>query len=171
MKYHCVNKFNAFEKCKIINMLCSKYPNFINLENKSKHEIDEFLSIKNDKNILCNISIMACGYKARIDILQKQSKYKSEWHLFLIKLSTKHKAKHINDISFIAMVLEKARIKVVKTSILYISKDYRLGMDINKLFISVDCTDTVKLQTKKFVQISNKFFFNITSNSMPPPSF
>jgi hypothetical protein len=163
----CSNKFVAFEKYKVIQMLCNSYQNIINLENTSKHDVLKIFKIKNIAYTLCNISVVADIYKARVDILKKQSN--SEWHLFVIKLSTKHKVKHINDTSFIAMVLSKAGIIVSKTTILYISKNYRLGMSISKLFNPIDCTEAVAVQSKKFLNISNKILMDIISNNMPKP--
>ncbi|MDR0915458.1 MAG: DUF2779 domain-containing protein [Endomicrobium sp.] len=118
--------------------------------------------------VFCNLSIIASRYKARVDILQKQST-NNTWNLFLIKLSTKYKVKYVNEASFIAMVLEKTGMKVIKTTILYISKNYRFGMHISKLFISIDCTEAVNLQKQNFFKISDKIIVDLKSRSMPHP--
>jgi predicted RecB family nuclease len=120
-----------------------------------------------DSKTLCGHVFISGGYLAKADILQKLEN--NTWHLFDVKLGSKYKTKHIHDISFIVMVLAKLGVNVNKITILYLSNDYRLGMDTSKLFKELDCTEKVKLKSQEFLDISCKVFKDLTSQNMPKP--
>jgi hypothetical protein len=164
VKIYQANTFYLFEKDKIIKLICDSFPNIVNINNNYNINLAQN---KHNKKIFCNLSIYSNGYKAKIDILKKEKT--DGYHLFIIKLNTKHKMKSINDISFCAMVLAKAGINVIKTTILYISSHYRVGMELAKFFNPLDCTEIVTITTRKFLKISNKVVMNIISNIMPRP--
>jgi hypothetical protein len=57
--------------------------------------------------------------------------------------------------AYTAMVLDSVGIRVQKASLMLLSKDYRLGMDNNELFVEVDCTTEVEQQVQLFKPLQN----------------
>jgi CRISPR/Cas system-associated exonuclease Cas4 (RecB family) len=136
-------------------------------------DIDVFLQTKNlienyKIDVICNASFVAEGsYYVRADILKRIDK--SSWHLFEVKFSSKCKEKYTNDIAFTAMVLSKANINVSKYSILHLSNDYRLDMQIESLFKEIDFDEKVNLRLLDFFSISEQVLKDVNSDNMPKP--
>ncbi|GMO64588.1 MAG: hypothetical protein Nk1A_1160 [Endomicrobiia bacterium] len=164
------NRFLKFEREIIQRMSQQLFSNGINAW-ESKTDIaalytKELIFNPNVKTIY-EASFIVSSYLAKIDILKKcDDKMLS---LFEVKSSTNYKFKYINDISFDAMVLAKAGINVQKCVLLYLSNDYRLGMDVSKFFRVLDCTEKVKLKTNEFLNLSDEVFEVIKSKNIPRP--
>ncbi|MDR1244659.1 MAG: DUF2779 domain-containing protein [Endomicrobium sp.] len=107
------------------------------------------------------------SFYAKPDILKKLED--NSWHLFEVKSGSRYKIKYTNDISFNVMVLSKLGIRISKTSALYLSSDYRTGMDSSKLFTEVDCSEKVEIKSQKFLSIADKASKDLQSEIMPPP--
>jgi predicted RecB family nuclease len=120
-----------------------------------------------DIKTLCGNTFVSGGYLAKADILQRLED--NTWHLFEVKSGSKCKAKYIHDVSFVVMVLAKLGISINKITILYLSNDYRLGMDALKFFKELDCTEKIKLKSQEFLDISCKVFKDLMSQNMPKP--
>ncbi|MDR2436515.1 MAG: CRISPR-associated protein Cas4, partial [Endomicrobium sp.] len=114
------------------------------------------------------MSFIAEGFYAKPDILKKLED--NSLHLFEVKSGSRYKLKYTNDISFNVMVLSKLGIKVSKTSVLYLSNDYRLGMNISELFSEFDCTEKVELKIQEISNVSYKAFEDLNSDIMPVPA-
>ncbi len=112
-------------------------------------------------------SFVAGGYLAKAGILQKLDD--NSWHLFEVKSGRKYKAKYARDMSFNTMVLAKSGLVVSKTTILCLSNDYRLGMNISQLFKGLDCTEKVEPKVQEFLILSDEVLENIESENMPEP--
>ncbi|MDR0800054.1 MAG: DUF2779 domain-containing protein [Endomicrobium sp.] len=141
--------------------------------NAKKSKIDDSilytkeLVLNPDVKTIYGASFTVDGYSVRIDILQRLDD--NSWHLFGVKSGSKYKIKHIYDISFNAMVLAKSGLSISKTSLLYLSNDYRLGMDASQLFKGLDCTEKVGLKVQEFLSLSDKALEDIESENMPKP--
>lgn len=68
-----------------------------------------------------------------------------------------------------AMVLAKAGVNVQKYVLIYLSNDYRFGMDVSKFFKVLDCTEKVELKTNEFLNLSDEISEVIKSKNMPKP--
>ncbi|MDR0819988.1 MAG: DUF2779 domain-containing protein [Endomicrobium sp.] len=112
-------------------------------------------------------TFVAGGYLAKVDILQKLDD--NLWHLFKVKSGSRYKAKYTYDMSFSAMVLAKSGLGISKTTLLYLSNNYRLGMEISQLFKEFDCTEKVEPKVPEFLALSDEVFENIESENMPEP--
>jgi hypothetical protein len=126
----------------------------------------ELISDSNVKAI-CGASFAVAGYLAKTDILQKLED--NSWHLFEVKSGSKYKIKYVNDMSFAVMVLAKTGVNVSKTTILHLSSDYRLGMDVSSLFAKLDCSEKVELKVQEFSNLFDKVFEDVNSENMPNP--
>ncbi|MDR3306885.1 MAG: DUF2779 domain-containing protein [Endomicrobium sp.] len=113
------------------------------------------------------MSFVADGFYAKPDVLKKLED--NSWHLFEVKSGSRYKVKYTSDISFNVMVLSKLGIKVSRTSVLYLSNDYRLGMESSKLFTESDCAQKVELKVQEFLSIVDKASEDVQSEFMPTP--
>jgi hypothetical protein len=113
------------------------------------------------------MSFVADGFYAKPDILKKLED--NSLHLFEVKSGSRYKTKYTNDISFSVIVLSKLGIKISKTSVLYLSNDYRIGMESSKLFSESDCTNKVELKVQEFLSGASKAFEDLNSDVMPSP--
>ncbi|MDR0977985.1 MAG: DUF2779 domain-containing protein [Endomicrobium sp.] len=114
------------------------------------------------------VSFTADGFYAKPDILKKLEN--NSWHLFGIKSGNRCKVKYVNDISFDAMVLSKLGIKVSIASILYLSDNYRIGIESSKAFNEADCSEKVKLKAQEFSSIASDVLKGVENDVMPEPS-
>ncbi|MBL7021859.1 DUF2779 domain-containing protein [Patescibacteria group bacterium] len=84
----------------------------------------------------------------RADIMN-YNKSLGGWELYEVKASNDIKRKepyhYVNDLAFQKTVIEKSGLKIVKSSVIHLNKEYRRGgeVDYRELFIFVDLSDEV----------------------------
>lgn len=164
------NEFLTLEGRNVHKMSWQLFPDAVDVKklntNAAACDVKELI-LSSDVKTICGVSLAVSGYCARADILHKLKN--NSWHLFESKSGSKYKVKYVNDMSFTAMVLAKAGINISKTTILHLSNDYRLGMDISNLFTKLDCSDKVELKVQEFSSLFDKAFEDINSEDMPSP--
>ena len=134
--------------------------------NSSAQYTKELLENPQNKTIL-EASFITDGYSVRADILRKNNE--GAWDLFEIKSGSKYKLKYVHDMAFTSMVMEKAGVKTGQAFLMHLSNDYRLGIEISKLFKSVDCTERVELKKLEYLSVFDKACEEIESDKMPEP--
>jgi CRISPR/Cas system-associated exonuclease Cas4 (RecB family) len=164
------NEFLAFEGRNVRKISRQLFPYAVSAKKLNTDATDwnakELILDPNVKTI-CGASFVAAGYLAKTDILHKLEN--NLWHLFEVKSGSKYKIKYVEDISFAVMVLAKAGVNVGKTTILHLSNDYRLGMEISSLFTKLDCSDKVELRVQEFSNLFDKVLEDVNSENMPSP--
>jgi hypothetical protein len=120
-----------------------------------------------DVKTICGASFVAGCYFAKVDIVQKLDD--NSWHLFEVKSGSKYKAKYVRDMAFNVMVLTKSGLNVSKVTLLCLSNDYRLGMNVSQLFKGLECTEKVESKVQEFLILSDEILENIKSENMPVP--
>ena len=146
------------------------FPQAVNAQKseiKTSEEYTRQLIEDSQNKIIFEASFVADGFSVRTDILQRAEN--GTWHLYEIKSGSKYKVKYAEDMAFSSMVLAKAGIKVEKMTLMHLSKNYRIGMDISELFNSLDCTEKVEAKFHDFMSVSEKAFEEIESDAMPQP--
>ncbi|MCL1972590.1 MAG: DUF2779 domain-containing protein [Endomicrobia bacterium] len=123
--------------------------------------------IEENNKIILEASFVSGGFSVRTDSLHKNDS--GLWHLYEVKSGSKYKVKYVEDMAFSAMVLAKAGIKIENATLMHLSHDYRLGMNIENLFTSLDCTEKVAAKMQEYESISQKAFEDIESDTMPEP--
>lgn len=93
-------------------------------------------------------------FAARADILKRKS---DSWHLTEVKSSTNDKTDFIDDMAYTAMVIERSGFNISGVSLLLISKEFRLGMEPENLFVEIDHTDAVKVRIDDFKPVCTEF--------------
>lgn len=166
------NELLRFEERNVRSISWQLFPNAVNVRKLGTDGATLYtkeLILDPGVKTIYGASFVAGGFLAKADILQKLDD--NSWHLFEVKLGSKYKVKYARDVSFNTMVLVKSGLVVSKTTILCLSSDYRLGMNISQLFKGFDCAEKVEPKVQEFLVLSDEVLENIESGSMPNPYF
>lgn len=87
------------------------------------------------------------GFVARADILKRGAK---GWHLIEVKSSVNDREEFIDDMAYTAMVIDRCGFNTSNVSLLLVSKDFRLGMENEELFVEIDHTEEVLARVEEF---------------------
>lgn len=87
------------------------------------------------------------GFVARADILKRKG---NSWHVIEVKSSMNDKEEFIDDMAYTTMVIDHCGFNVSSVSLLLVSKDFRLGMGNEELFVEIDHTDEVLVRVEEF---------------------
>ena len=104
------------------------------------------------------------GLAAKADILERKS---DGWHLIEVKSSANDKEKFIDDMAYTAMVIGRSGFNISDITLLLISKDFRLGMKDDNLFVRINHTDEVLDRVEEFKPIWEQIE-EITRKSIKP---
>ncbi len=80
------------------------------------------------------------NFAARADVLVRADE---GWRLVEVKSATNDREEFIDDMAYTAMVLGGCGLDIGHVSLLLVSRDYRLGMPDENLFVEIDHTDEV----------------------------
>ncbi|HEY41908.1 MAG TPA: DUF2779 domain-containing protein [Dehalococcoidia bacterium] len=80
------------------------------------------------------------NFAARADVLARAD---GGWHLVEVKSAANDRDEFIDDMAYTAMVAGRCGLDINCVSLLLVSRDYRLGMPDEKLFVEIDHTDEV----------------------------
>jgi len=111
-------------------------------------DTDMMSASKKTKNLMNdpNVSIILEGaflidsFAAKADILKRK---RDGWHMIEVKSSMNDKEEFIDDMAYTAMVIDRCGFNIFNVSLLLISKDFRLEMRTENLFVEIDYTDEV----------------------------
>lgn len=98
-------------------------------------------------NVIYEGTFLNDQYVAKADILVRSRR---GWHLIEVKSDTNDKPELIDDIGYTMMVLRRAGLDITKVSLMLISKDYRLGMPNERLFVEIDHTIDAIARAEEF---------------------
>ncbi|MDA2939145.1 DUF2779 domain-containing protein, partial [Acidobacteria bacterium AH-259-A15] len=117
-------------------------------------------------SIIFEGAFLTGGVAARADILKRKD---NQWHLVEVKSSVNDKEKFIDDMAYTAMVLARCGLDISDVSLLLISRDFRLGMDNQQLFVEIDHTDEVLPRARQFEQQWQLVEETTSASQMPEP--
>ena len=126
------------------------YPNGILVDEKDIiSSIEKTKSLMNDSNVLVIFegTFLINNLAARVDILKRKD---DGWHIIEVKSSLNDKKEFIDDMAYTTLVFNLLNYKIFKISLMLISRDFRLGMDKDKLFVEIDHTEEVMEQMLQF---------------------
>jgi CRISPR/Cas system-associated exonuclease Cas4 (RecB family) len=93
------------------------------------------------------------GFAARADVLERTG---DGWHLVEVKSSVNDREEFIDDMAYTAMVTSKCGLNICRVSLLLVSRDYRLGMPDERLFVEIDHTDEVRQRVEELEPVWQK---------------
>lgn len=151
------------------------YPEGILIDEHGSDAVDKTKElISSNTKILFEASFTQNGFATRADILIHEE---DGWHLVEVKSSTDYSLKSkkdqsllIDDMAYTLMVIGGV-IPITKISIMTISKDFRLGMDLSKLFVISDVTSDVQSRTNDFNSTQSKIETALRASTKPNPSW
>jgi len=119
------------------------YPNGILVDDKDMvSAIEKTKSLMNDLSVsvIFEGTFLVEGLAAKADILVRKD---GGWHIIEVKSSVNDKKEYIDDMAYTALVFNLSNHKLSTVSLMMISRDFRLGMDNNRLFVGIDRTKEV----------------------------
>ena len=119
------------------------YPDGILADEKDMTSaIERTKSLMNDPNVsvIFEGAFLVEGLAAKVDILVRVD---DGWHIIEVKSSVNDKKEFIDDMAYTALVFNLSNYKISKISLMLISRDFRLGMDNDRLFLEIDHTEEV----------------------------
>jgi hypothetical protein len=100
-----------------------------------------------DVSEIFGATFLVDGFVTKADILQR---VKGSWRLNEVKSSVADKPELVDDLAYTAMVAERGGLKISESTLILISKDFRLGMSNDRLFERKDHTDEVQERVALF---------------------
>jgi len=90
------------------------------------------------------------GYTAKADILEREDE---GWRIVEVKSSVNDRKEFIDDMAYTTMVVKRCGLEITDTSLLLISRDFKLGMENEKLFEKVNHTPDVLRRAEEFTRL------------------
>ncbi|MCK4823319.1 hypothetical protein KA005_46635, partial [bacterium] len=115
-------------------------------------------------SVIFEATFLVDGYIAKADILIRQS---FGWHIIEVKSGVNDKKEYLDDLTYTSMVAGNAGLEISDCSLMLLSRDYRLGMEDDKLFIEIKHTKEVLLQAKEFTDHCDVVTQIISQDSKP----
>ena len=121
-----------------------------------------------DPNVLTIFegAFLVDGTATRADILIRNG---AGWRMLEVKSSANDRAEYIDDMAYTAMVISQAGLEITQASLLLISKEFRLGMDNQQLFVEVDHTEEVLIRAEALRQIWPNIIEESSRSQKPEP--
>lgn len=137
-------------------------------------KISRYLIDQQKVEVLFEAAFTNDNYSARADVLIRE---KNSWHLIEVKSVTnfadkskREQAFFIDDMAYTLMVIGTG-LPIEKISIMSLSRDYRLGMDLEKFFVLTEVTESVQLRAEQFSKIKKTVIDRVTSDERPNPNW
>ncbi len=119
--------------------------------------------------VIFEAPLVSAPFVAKADMLVRQD---DGWHFVEVKSSFSDTDKYdsyLDDLAYTAMVLQRAGITVVKSSLILLSRDYRQGGNVEDLFVTADETQEVLTRAAKFDGDSNALADDLLGDPRPDP--
>jgi len=129
---------------------------------------NETITLLADKkqSIIFEATFLVDSYVTRADILKREKK---GWHLVEVKSSVNDKPELVDELAYTAMVMMRAGVEISSSALMLVSKDYRLGMKDEALFVEVDHTDDALLRAVEFTNFWDEVKKQTGAPAMPVP--
>jgi len=105
-------------------------------------------------------------YVTKPDVLVRKG---DGWQLIEVKASLDDKAEFIDDMAYTAMVLRKAGLPIIEATLVLMSRDFRLGMPAQALFIARGHTQEVLIRSAEFEKMWSYVAELTGSTTKPEP--
>ena len=110
------------------------------------------------------------AFTAKADVLRRTG---NGWDVFEVKPSfadsTKAAKEYVDDLAYTVMVLRRAGVNVKKSALLMLSREYRYGDSLDRLFTILDRTDDVDARSEKFKAYAETFAEAVRAEHVPEP--
>jgi hypothetical protein len=131
------------------------FPSGVLVDSQDSYAItDTNKYLKSGEEVIFQASFFEDDFYIRADILVYKLKYKA-YELYEVKASNDIKRKspnnYINDLAFQKNIIEKSGLKIYKTGVIHLNREYKKkgNIDYNKLFVIADISDEVEEAQEK----------------------
>ena len=117
---------------------------------KTAAQVTQEIITDGARDVLFEATFQSVPFIAKADILNRES---NGWHVLEVKSSfsdTKSISDLIDDLSYTVMVLKRAGLLIIKASLVLLSREFRYGDAVDKLFEIVDKTNEVLSRAAEF---------------------
>lgn len=126
--------------------------------------------IRDGAGKLFEATVLASPFVAKADVLTRLD---GGWHLLEVKSSfadTKEIKDLVDDLSYTTMVFQRAGLPVKKSSLVLLSRGYRFGDDLARLFDTVDKTGEVENRAAEWAPMTEASVKAVLSDIAPTPA-
>jgi hypothetical protein len=116
---------------------------------------------------ICEATFIAEGYVARADVLARNG---NGWDVIEVKMNlegTSRLPELVDDLAYTTMVAQQSGVDVRRTFLLLLSREYRMGMPLDRLFVEVDQTDEVRKRVQAFLPLWDVIWPDTASRCVP----
>jgi predicted RecB family nuclease len=117
-------------------------------------------------SVMFEATFLVDGFVTRADILKRQA---DGWELVEIKSGVNDKPEYVEDMAYTAMVIGRWGLEISDVSLWLISKDYRLGMSVQDLFVEINHRDQVLSLVEEFGSLWQQIDQITASQTKPEP--
>ena len=118
------------------------------------------------QSIIFEATFLVDDYVTKADILKREKK---GWHLVEVKMDANDKPELVDELAYTAMVMMRAGVEISSCALMLVSKDYRLGMKDEALFVEVDHTGDALLRAVEFANSWDEVKKQTGAPAMPVP--
>lgn len=111
-------------------------------------------------------TFIAGSFMAKADVLNRNG---DGWDVIEVK-SGFSADKYVDDLAYTVMVLRSAGVTVKTSALLLLSRDYRRGDPVHKMFTCVDKTGEVDIRSKTFTEDGPAFVRKVSAEQSPEPA-
>lgn len=112
-------------------------------------------------------TLVADGAVARADIIHRKS---DGWELMEVKSSLNDRDELVDDLAYTVMMATRAGIAVTRASLVLLSRDFRRGMGVEHLFVSLDKTAEVGARIADFATNLTALVAVVQAEAPPTPT-
>ena len=118
-------------------------------------------------SILFEGTFLVDSFAAKADILKRKDD--GGWHVIEVKSSVSDKEEFIDDMAYTVMVMDRSGVKISDVSLFLISREFRLGMKNEHLFVEIDHTDEVLDRVEGFKSLWQPIEETTRTSVQPEP--
>lgn len=107
------------------------------------------------------------NYVAKADILIRNG---DSWDLVEVKSGVQQKQEYIEDMAYTMTIAKNSGFVPAHIRLQLISREYRLGMPLQQLFVTVDCTEEVQKCVEQFESLLDRIDTTLHSPEEPVPT-
>ncbi len=160
--YTLSNEFLIMESKNIHSMARVLFKDGVEISGTLREAVSKTKELIKDEKIktLFNPVFEYKGFISRTDILTRTEN--SGWNIVGIKSGGKGKKKYFADMAYESLIASKTLGAKPKITMFLLSKDFRLGMPVEKLFRRTDCTEETAETIKEFenyLDVSKQILF------------
>ena len=165
-------KFRLDQRREIGKLARQLFPDGILIHGDNEQGIAETQRLIGDSatKTIFEAAFISGAFTAKVDVLNRSG---DGWDVIRVKPSLETSKKvtkdYVDDLAYTVMVLRRAGIAVMRSRLLLLSREYRYGDPVDKLFTFLDKTDNVDAPTEIFEADAEAIADAVLGDQVPEP--